>query len=76
MRQSRSIVRSSTPSAFAASATTDVVRPDVQAAFGRGDRRGFAVDVFTNRFVRHDVCVYVLNNNQVGPHTFLGCRTV
>jgi peptidoglycan hydrolase-like amidase len=61
---------------FAATAPADRPRPDVGAALQQGDRRGYAIDILTNRFVPNDTCVYAINNNGVGPHTFLGCRRV
>lgn len=51
-------------------------RPDVAAAFpGASPRSGFAVRV-TAAAGPHDVCVFAIDANLVGPHTLLGCRRV
>jgi hypothetical protein len=51
-------------------------RPDVGAAVpALGPNRGFAASISATPG-RHDVCVYAINDNLVGPHTPLGCRSV
>ena len=54
--------------------TADLSRPDVAAAYGKGDRHGFdlTVDVAPGA---HEVCAYAIN---VGPgsNVALGCRSV
>jgi len=54
--------------------TADVSRPDVAAAFGKGDRHGYRATMPATAG-RHTVCLYALNSDP-GPHTALGCRTV
>ena len=53
--------------------TADLSRPDVAAAYGKGDRHGFdlTVDVAPGR---HEVCVYAINVGD-GGNVSLGCRT-
>lgn len=53
----------------------DVPRGDIGAAFGLGDRHGFSATVSASRG-SHNVCVYPINDNGVGPNLLLGCRTV
>lgn len=51
-------------------------RPDVAAAFpGASLRSGFATRVAAAPGP-HDVCVFAIDANLVGPHTLLGCRRV
>jgi len=52
----------------------DGSRPDVDAAFGQGDRHGYT---WTKKVAPgpHQVCVYGIDNRGVA-HTHLGCRTV
>ncbi|MDQ1137604.1 hypothetical protein QE410_002403 [Microbacterium sp. SORGH_AS 1204] len=52
----------------------DVPRSDIGAAFGLGDRHGFSASVPASRG-SHNVCVYAINDNGVGPNLLLGCRT-
>jgi hypothetical protein len=62
--------------AMAAAITADVARPDIAQAFpGTGAAHGFAT---AQRLTPggHDVCVYAINDNLVGPNTLLGCRHV
>ncbi|HUP73219.1 MAG TPA: SpoIID/LytB domain-containing protein [Acidimicrobiales bacterium] len=53
----------------------DRPRPDVQAAFGRGEQHGFDVVVPIPSALTQ-VCVYGINNNGVGPNQQIGCRVV
>jgi hypothetical protein len=54
----------------------DVARPDVAAAFpGSGAAHGFSSKVRLAPGA-HNVCVYAINDNLVGPHTLLGCRGI
>ncbi len=55
--------------------TADVSRPDVAAAFGRGDRHGFTVTV-TAPPGTHDVCLYGIGSVPGGANSLIGCRTV
>jgi hypothetical protein len=58
------------------SITADRARPDVSAVLPQfGPDHGF-VGVIDAAPGRHDVCVYAINNNLVGPHRALGCRSV
>ena len=52
----------------------DRSRPDVGAAFGKGDLHGFSTTMPATPG-RHTVCLYALNADP-GPHSALGCRTV
>ena len=54
--------------------TADVSRPDIAAAFGLGDRHGFAATV-TASVGSHQVCAYAINT-PAGDNPNLGCRTV
>jgi hypothetical protein len=58
----------------AAAFTADVSRPDVAAAFGKGDRHGYRTTMPATRGT-HTVCMYAINTDP-GPNTALGCRTV
>ena len=51
----------------------DRVRPDIAAAFGRGERHGFHQRL-SARPGPHQVCVFAINTDP-GDHTLLGCRT-
>ena len=53
----------------------DRSRSDVGAAFHKGDNHGFDA-VLPIGTAPTQVCAYGINNNGVGPHTLLGCRTV
>jgi hypothetical protein len=54
----------------------DGSRPDVAAAVPAfGPNRGFSVQLSATAGP-HQVCIYAINNNLVGPHTPLGCQTV
>lgn len=54
----------------------DGPRPDVGAALpALGTNRGFAGSISASPG-RHEVCVYAINDNLVGPHTPLGCRSI
>jgi hypothetical protein len=54
----------------------DGARPDVAAALpALGPNRGFRMAVAAAAGP-HQVCVYAINDNLVGPHNLLGCRTV
>jgi hypothetical protein len=56
-------------------ATTEVLRPDVAAAFaGAGSNQGFGVTVVAPAGSRQ-VCVYAINVG-AGANSLLGCRTV
>jgi hypothetical protein len=62
--------------AMTSAITADVARPDLAQAFpGKGTAHGFAT---AQRIAPggHDVCVYAINDNLVGPNTLLGCRHV
>ncbi|WP_407341781.1 hypothetical protein [Pengzhenrongella phosphoraccumulans] len=52
----------------------DLSRPDIAAAFGRGDRHGFSYTARVAPGLR-SMCVYGINTAQ-GPNTMLNCRTV
>ena len=58
----------------ALASTASLSRPDVAAAFGRGDRHGYDVKLKMGAG-RHDVCVYAIDGNG-GVNTLLGCRSV
>ena len=49
-------------------------RPDVAAAYRKGDKHGYAVTVPATEGP-HDVCVYAMDSDPAG-NTSLGCRTV
>jgi hypothetical protein len=55
--------------------TADGSRTDVDAILHRGDRHGFDVTL-PIATTPTQVCAYGINNNGIGPHTLLGCRTV
>jgi hypothetical protein len=56
-------------------ATTDVVRPDVQAAYpGAGPRSGFDLIVPRQGSGPQDVCVYAINTAGAGANVALACR--
>ncbi|HEX7097586.1 MAG TPA: N-acetylmuramoyl-L-alanine amidase [Acidimicrobiales bacterium] len=56
--------------------TANQPRPDVGAAIPSfGPNRGFVGTVPAGPGA-HQVCVYAINDNLVGPHQLLGCRTV
>lgn len=61
--------------AFAGSATADRSRPDVAAAIGGSDRRGFSIAVPAQAPGIRQVCAYAIN---VGPggNALIGCRRV
>jgi hypothetical protein len=51
-------------------------RPDVGAVLpALGPDRGFAASISATPG-RHDVCAFAINDNLIGPHTPLGCRSV
>ena len=52
----------------------DISRPDVAAAYGRGDRHGFSFAVPAT-LGTHNLCVFGINT-VAGPNTTLACRTV
>jgi hypothetical protein len=54
--------------------TADASRPDIAAAFGLGDRHGFAATL-TASAGSHQVCAYAINT-PAGDNPNLGCRTV
>jgi hypothetical protein len=54
--------------------TADQSRPDIAAAFGKGDRHGFTASATTTPGT-HTVCVYAINT-PAGANLNLGCRTV
>ena len=56
------------------SLSADQSRPDVGAAFGRGDNHGFNYTARVAPGIR-SMCVYGINTSQ-GPHTLLTCRNV
>lgn len=49
-------------------------RPDVAAAYGKGDAHGFDVQLAASNG-SHSVCLYAIDANG-GPNTALGCSTV
>ena len=53
-------------------ARADQVRPDVAAAFGMGDRHGYAYAKPLSAGA-HSLCAYAINTGP-GSHTLLGCR--
>ena len=54
----------------------DAPRPDVATVFPAfGDQRGFRTTIAATPGP-HTVCVYAINNNLVGPHAVLGCRSL
>jgi hypothetical protein len=55
--------------------TADRSRVDVDAVFHRGDRHGFDV-VVPIPSAPTQVCAYGINNNEIGPNSLIGCRTV
>jgi hypothetical protein len=58
------------------SLTADTPRPDVAAVLPSfGAQRGF-VGAIPAAPGPHQVCAYAINDNLVGPHRALGCRTV
>jgi hypothetical protein len=57
----------------AVSVLADVSRPDIAAAFGKGDRHGFDVTL-PKTPGPHSVCVHAINADP-GRNTLLGCRT-
>jgi len=54
--------------------TADVSRPDVAAAYGRGDRHGFATTIAVGEG-NHSVCTYAINT-PAGVNPVIDCRTV
>src|SRR5262249_13058206 len=61
---------------LATSVIADGLRPDVaQVIPSFGPNRGCVAAVGANPG-SHNVCVYAINDNLVGPHRPLGCRTV
>jgi hypothetical protein len=50
----------------------DLVRPDISAIFGHGDRHGFSKRFAATRG-QHQVCIYAINTDP-GNHTLLGCH--
>ncbi len=52
----------------------DRSRPDLVAAFGRGDKHGFT-HTLPAKVGRHQLCVYGINTAKA-PHTLLWCGTV
>lgn len=57
----------------AAATTASGSRPDVAAAFGRGDAHGFAVTLPLGAGP-HDVCAYGINTGPGDANPLLGCR--
>lgn len=55
--------------------TADIPRPDVGAAFGKGDNHGFSLAI-PARAGNHTLCVYAIDSVAGGPNPQLGCRTV
>jgi hypothetical protein len=54
--------------------TANTSRPDIGAAFGKGDNHGFGATMNATPGP-HNVCIYAINT-PAGPNLNLGCRTV
>jgi len=60
--------------AYARQVRADQSRPDIGAAYGKGDAHGFATTIGVTGG-SHTVCVYAINT-PAGPNPQLGCSTV